>query len=185
MITANHGIRVAVLAAVLCVLLPGCTARETDSSLDAASMKPAMLSAGKTVGPADLRPFLTNGWSSDEPFGVWSIGEDSGLLVRIEKSATAGNQLFLQAGGLWAPQRQSMEVSARVNGGNWQHQTLTAAAPEQQHISVALPTLAAGDEVRVELHYDHPASPVELGLSSDTRALGISLRSLQLSGRTP
>lgn len=185
MIAINRDIKAALLASVLCLLLPGCTARETESSLDAASTRSAVISAGDRIGPADLRPFLTNGWSTDEPFGVWSVGEDAGLLMRMETSADAGARLVMQAGGLWAPQRQSMDVGIRVNGGNWQHQTLTASAPEPQLITIALPKLAAGDEVRVELHFDRPASPVELGISSDARALGISLRSMQLLGRTP
>lgn len=162
MIAINRDIKAALLASVLCLLLPGCTARETESSLDAASTRSAVISAGDRIGPADLRPFLTNGWSTDEPFGVWSVGEDAGLLMRMETSADAGARLVMQAGGLWAPRRQSMDVGIRVNGGNWQHQTLTASAPEPQLITIALPKLAAGDEVRVELHFDRPASPVEL-----------------------
>ncbi|KLD75830.1 hypothetical protein FZ025_05565 [Xanthomonas hyacinthi] len=146
--------------------------------------KAPIFPAARSISVAGLRPYLSEGWSADEPSGVWSLGDDSSLRLRMEEATTEGSRLLLQVNGLWAPKRQSMAIGARVNGGAWQQTTLTASAPQPQQIKIALPELPAGAEVQVELHYDHPASPAQLGMSLDNRVLGIYLISLQLSPST-
>lgn len=141
--------------------------------------KPKILPAKQIVEAASLRPYLSEGWSADEPSGVWSLGNDSQLRLRLQGPTAEGTQLVLQVTGLWTPKRQSMDVASRVNGGSWQTQKLTASAPQPDQIRIKLPKLDAGEEVQVDLRYESPASPAELGMSLDNRMLGIYLMSLQ------
>ncbi|WP_295917689.1 hypothetical protein [uncultured Xanthomonas sp.] len=143
------------------------------------------LSAGQRVGPDELRAFLGEGWSSNEPWGVWSLGERSSLRLKVKQRVAKGSHLILQANGLWHSDRQAMTVSARVNGGPWQTRTLTASESQPATIAIQLPALIAGANFEVELRYDKPASPASLGLSSDGRELGIGLVSLSLQPPSP
>ncbi|MDL5366159.1 hypothetical protein QSH18_11130 [Xanthomonas sp. NCPPB 2654] len=147
---------------------------------DVASMK-GVLSATQPAGPTELRAYLGDGWSSDEPWGVWSLGMHSSLHLRLERPAAQGAALILRANGLWHGERHAMTVSARVNGGPWQTRTMTASEPQPAVVPIRLPALPAGADVLVELRYDKPASPASLGLSQDTRELGIGLVSLEFS----
>ena len=76
-----------------------------------------------------------------------------------------------------------MKVSARVKDGQWQVQKLTASTPQPQPLRISLPQLQAGQEVRIQMRYDEPASPSQLGMSLDDRVLGIYLMSLELGTR--
>ncbi|WP_045767917.1 DUF7024 domain-containing protein [Xanthomonas albilineans] len=145
----------------------------------------SMLSANQTAGPDELRPYLGEGWSVDEPWGVWSLGERSSLHLKVKQSVKKGSHLMLQANGLWHDSRQAMTVKARVNAGPWQTRTLTASEPQPATIAIQLPALVASANLEVELRYDKPASPASLGLSSDSRELGIGLVSLSLKPLPP
>lgn len=146
--------------------------------------KGPVLASGSLIAANGLRSYLSEGWSDDEPSGVWSLGDYSKLRLSVDKPIAAGSTLTLQVNGLWAPKRQSMEVRARVNSGDWQVHTLRASEPQPARLRIALPQLKAGEEVRIEMRYDTPASPAQLGMSPDGRMLGIYLMSIELQPRS-
>ncbi|WP_045737530.1 hypothetical protein [Xanthomonas sp. MUS 060] len=166
---------------------PSLPRKPTYFSIDMQNIEALMrtLSVSQRVGPDDLRPYLGEGWSVDESWGVWSLGEHSSLHLKVKQAVTKGSYLMLQANGLWHDSRQAMTMKARVNGGPWQTRTLTASEPQPATIAIQLPALVAGTNLKVELHYDKPASPASLGLSSDDRELGIGLVSLSLKPLPP
>lgn len=145
--------------------------------------KAPILPAAQSLTPGHIRPYLGAGWSADEPSGTWSIGDESELKFSVQQSIPEGAPLVLHVSGLWAPKRTSMKVSARVNDGQGQVQKLTASTPQPQPLRISLPQLQAGQEVRIQMRYDEPASPSQLGMSLDDRVLGIYLMSLELGTR--
>jgi hypothetical protein len=122
---------------------------------------------------------LGDGWSWPEPWGVWSIGPDATLVLRIP-SAQAAQPLRLT---LWAqrfPSRSgNTRVDVRVNGvaaGGWAVGT-AAAMPLQ----VTLPPQPGSDPVvLVQLHIVDPTSPRDFGNSNDDRRLGLGLHAFRI-----
>ncbi len=162
--------------------LPNRPDSPTYFSLDSTEVRGqfAALAAGLTVPATGLRPYLRDGWSVDEPWGVWSDGDASTIAFKTTDELPAGSCLILQVTGLWSGARQHAKVKVRVNGAAWQEYELDASQAASTAIPVALPKLAANAEARIELRYDKPASPAELGMSADGRRMTIGLTSLKI-----
>ncbi|MBB3805637.1 hypothetical protein FHT03_002432 [Xanthomonas arboricola] len=138
--------------------------------------------SARALAARDLRPYLGNGWSQIEPSGIWSVGENSEIRLSFQEATNEGDELILRVNALWALGRSAMHVNVRVNGGNWQEKLLTASSTQPQELRILLPQLPSGKSVQFDLNYDEPASPVQLGLSSDDRMLGIYLTSITFEG---
>ncbi|WDM75907.1 hypothetical protein ACCQ13_02400 [Xanthomonas sp. NCPPB 1638] len=136
--------------------------------------------SARALAARDLRPYLGNGWSRIEPLGIWSVGENSEIRLRFQGTTNEGDELILRVTALWAVGRSAMHVNVRVNGGNWQEKVLSASSTQPQELRISLPQLPSGKSIQLDLNYDEPASPVQLGLSSDDRMLGIYLTSINL-----
>jgi hypothetical protein len=122
---------------------------------------------------------LGDGWGLPEPWGVWSIGPDAVLVLRIP-SQLADQPLRLT---LWAqrfPSRSGdARVDVRVNGaaaGGWNVGT-TEAVPLQ----VTLPPQPELDAaVLVQFHIVDPTSPRDIGKSNDARTLGLGVHAFRI-----
>ncbi|AYO94456.1 hypothetical protein AB8807_17950 [Xanthomonas campestris pv. olitorii] len=138
------------------------------------------LATGASVPAAELRAYLQDGWSVDEPWGVWSEGDSSTISFQTSDPVRPGTELILYVNGLWNALRRDAKVEARVNKGEWQTYWLSASSPAPSALAIHLPALPAKAAVSVELHYDKPASPAELGISADARRITIGLTSMEI-----
>lgn len=149
--------------------------------LELAASTPDMALTIGTRKPIDFtdgvvsRSFLGNGWSHTEPgFGVWSDGEDADLvLCRTEDDPPPGS-LTLTVAPYLAGKHRRLGVDVLINGApvaNWEFTDPALVAR-----TFAVPGYAkTSRELRVTFQIRHPASPRDLGLSSDGRALGLRL----------
>ena len=127
---------------------------------------------------ADATPFVT-GWGLPEPTGRWTVGSEA--VIAWDVGDDHGN-LFLHCDGdaflsAAAPQ-QVVEVWANDRKmAEWEF-ALGRPSPLPARVPLALapdtPILFLTFRIR------QPRSPAELGLSDDTRALGLHVRSLAI-----
>lgn len=126
--------------------------------------------------------YLREGWSTTEPWGVWTSGHSARLRLRL--APTQVSSLVLQARALTAPQRPQQEVNISINHVAAGKVTLKAGR-ELHVIDIAIPAAALAQANRtgyLDIVFGLPdaARPVDLGLGSDTRRLAIGLVALSL-----
>lgn len=141
------------------------------SDAQAAAMRLRVAPQPYQVGTEGQGGFaLGNGWSTPEPWGVWSDGKRAELYfpcaaqtfeVALQLTSYGGQQLTLKADGdtLWQGPVATTGTSVRI-----------AIAPAQCQDGVA----------RVIADIDHPTRPSDLGPSADRRRLGVGLIGFQL-----
>lgn len=146
---------------------------------DLARLAP-VLNAGTMIGPDAIRQFLSSGWSGDEPWGVWSEGAHSTLRFRATSDIPSGSSLRILATGFWAGDHQRLKITSHVNGSDELEFTFSADQAQPLSINLPLPELKSDDPVTIDLYYEEPVSPAELGISPDRRKLAIGIVELEL-----
>jgi hypothetical protein len=124
------------------------------------------------------RTFLRGGWSTPEKNHCWSVGDQANMELNIG----------------FAPQTDlilKIECSPFLGSANLEHQTVDLFVNNDfigsRHVaSLALfefkipRKLAFGGNLNLTFQIRTPISPSDLGLSADTRRLGINLRTVML-----
>lgn len=139
---------------------------------------------GRTVSLAPETPqfrcVLGRDWSGLEDWGVWSAGPDPELLFRL--AARPSQDLLLTIAAQPFPE-EGQGVSVIV-GGRAVGRLMMAGGAAEYTVRVPL-ELIPGPTMDVTLKVDHPQSPSTRGDSTDTRLLGIGLRSVRLDPAAP
>jgi hypothetical protein len=124
------------------------------------------------------RWYETGGWDAREDGGSWTVGERSGMLLRLPSPPATDLLLTFKAHASNPPQRPSFEETLRVNDsvvGDW---PVTGARIEKR---VRIPqVLARSGELRIEFLDHDPRSPAELGVSTDDRKLGLAMEAIKI-----
>lgn len=122
--------------------------------------------------------FLGDGWSRLEPTGVWSI-EDRALLVFRPIDVPEDAELFFEVLPFLTAEHRKLDVDLfvcgeRLAGHSFRHDS------GEQSLHVRLPTglIQGAGRLVAEFRLRKPARPVDFGLGSDPRRLGLYLRSL-------
>lgn len=124
------------------------------------------------------RRFLGSGWSAPEPAHCWSDGPSADLVLPLTYQPTADVMLRILCRGYRpGPDAPAQAVRVSVNGtkvGGFE------AGDTAWHELVLPLESIGGREIALKLEFPDAASPAALGLSSDTRSLGISLDTAML-----
>jgi glycosyltransferase involved in cell wall biosynthesis len=128
--------------------------------------------------------YFGEGWSeADEGFGTWSDGTRATINFSVKSNAKA---LFFSAQVLPFLTRSHprVGVSLTANSVPVAEWSFDAARPDDREWSwrhVQIPEeITASGEIQIVLSIRSPASPEDLGLSIDSRKLGIALRKFSL-----
>jgi hypothetical protein len=135
---------------------------------------------------SDAKRLLGDGWSPPESTGVWTDRTKAILVLQLDGAPRGDVELLLAADPFLTPRHRELEVDVSASGERLgtrvfrirrgffrlrrRHSPLRAVLPE----AVRDPR----GRVVVELDIHDPARPVDLGLSEDSRQLGLHLRSL-------
>lgn len=124
--------------------------------------------------PEQFRCMLAQDWSVPEGWGVWSDGAAPELVFRLPSPPPRDLLLTVHAQPSPDPQGVTILVGGRAVG-RW---TLSGAPADYQ---VRIPReLISGTALGVVLKVDRPQAPSAVGASSDSRLLGVGLRSVRL-----
>ena len=128
---------------------------------------------------------LGEGWSAPEPTGVWTVGEQARLVLKLTDGVPEDAELALRVAPFVAPDHPALEVEASALA-----QQLAALVFRHGEvpgvIRIPLPAAVRSQEGRivVALSLRDPARPADLGLGDDLRLLGVQLRWLMVRKST-
>lgn len=129
---------------------------------------------------AGSEPFRVTGWSATEPNGTWTEGQNATLELR---GLPAGKPLDLRAligGMIKLPDLPSQPTEVYANGrliANWQ----VADPPKDFRAQIPADLMKNADRLTLQFRTPRAASPQALGLSTDSRVLGLWFVELQVS----
>jgi SAM-dependent methyltransferase len=130
--------------------------------------------------------FLLDGWSSLEPWGVWSDGPAAKLRFTLNPRPTGKAVLRLRLQAFLPVQRSIREID--VFFGNklverWRFDSETPSGEKQLIVDQDAFDSDGGLEIGFTIL--KPESPAQFGLSNDARKLGIGLVSLLVEAEKP
>jgi hypothetical protein len=150
--------------------------------LDSAIYSPGEMLDFRTGGNA--RYVEREGWGDPEPGGSWTVGGHSILQLELPKPPTGDVVLSIEAHAFTPPQRNRFDDTLVVNGRVAAQWSITDREPLIQR-RVRLPVdLIPSRVVRIEFVNHDPRSPADLGLSGDTRKVGLALHTLRVDAKT-
>ncbi len=133
---------------------------------------------------ADGERLLAAGWYPPEATGVWTAGDHARLVLDVSAEPLSGTLLVLDVVPYLTPEHAELTVDV------WSLDTHLAQrvfhyGDVERGLVLHLPVSVRDETGRtvLDLRIDEPARPVDLGMSPDTRRLGLFLRSLTLDGR--
>ncbi len=129
--------------------------------------------------------YLGEGFSYIEDWGVWTQAEAAFLELRLECPVAEWLSLEIDCmlGPSFQPDGSSAEIS--VNGQRRAVIAVSDARPEQIRLAIWLQdaSVVGSDRIRLDLHITKPLSPAQLGLTEDTRPIGVGLRTISVDYR--
>ncbi len=119
-----------------------------------------------------------NGWSTAEGLGVWSMGPFAELCFEIEQVAATVELTFSAFIG---PSNRVLQLEIMLEGfsGNENPARSLSLVDESERV-VAIDLPPRRGTFHVVFRITSPVSPMSLGISNDTRELGIRLRALRV-----
>ena len=122
--------------------------------------------------------YEADGWNSLEEGGAWALGGHSSLLLNLPAPPTTDLLLTLRAHAFTPSQRPSFKETLRVNGSVVAVWPIKGTQIEER--ALIPQSLARSGPLRLEFLNDDPRSPAELGVSPDSRKLGLSFETIKI-----
>lgn len=133
--------------------------------------------------------FLAEGFSAPEDWGVWSVGDVSRIVLPISQSTIPG-RVSIEIGGFVpdarATYKASVELFSVAENKTTQisEKTVTFLKHESDRATVSFDRFQWPDngarQIEIRLKVSDARSPLELGVNSDDRKLGVSVFSISV-----
>jgi hypothetical protein len=125
--------------------------------------------------------YLGKGWSLSEPWGTWSDGTESQIVLR---PLAPVHSLLLETNALLAPTHAEQSLEIFVNDARVLWTRLIK--PEANQINIDLPAdvrelVERQGVLNIRFKYANAISPGELGMSKDPRKLAIGIQALTVN----
>lgn len=154
----------------------------TDVSTSSADVPGHWYGVGRDIdftAAGDSQLFTLAGWSTPETGGRWTDGPEAELLLRLRDAPP--DNLHMIADVLPFCHDAGLTVDAIVNGSllaTWEFSP--PGAPTRCEVAIPA-SLATRDHLHVLFRVKEPKVPSALGLSEDSRALGLAFQRLSVS----
>lgn len=144
--------------------------------------------AGKTLSftqNGGEEGFLLDGWSVVEDWGRWTDARTASLVMRMPAVGDGAVNLEFKSRAFLAATHQSLELAVSVNGQKLA--VFNYVAPQDANDSTRTMKIPhdllakSGGLLTIRFDIEKPVSPASLGLSADSRHLGLGLVSLKLA----
>jgi hypothetical protein len=125
--------------------------------------------------------FLKNGWSNPEPNSTWSQADTARLIVPVGDGVISDVTFTVRS--LVSPKHPKQRVGIKINGVR--AQSLSFDTNARHDIIIPIPKavskqLSKRKYLDIEFSFPDAISPRELGVSDDSRKLGLQLSSLEI-----
>jgi hypothetical protein len=129
------------------------------------------------------------GWGEPEPFGRWSVAPDARVRFRLHR--TAGDRVRavrIAIASVFSPFGRGQRLEVTWDGESVLDARIPAsmaAGPPGAVAGGAVDVLVpprrpgSGDLIEMRLHLSEPASPRSIGISADTRLLGLAVSHIE------
>ncbi|WP_297311072.1 LTA synthase family protein [Neptuniibacter sp.] len=125
---------------------------------------------------------LIAGWGIPESWGVWSVADQAVLRFAVDNQALPlkNYSIKLKLQGFTANQKKEQKVSFKLNGVMISEQ-VHRINHRAQVLDLRLPegVLQNGSNL-LQVNIEDPVSPLQLGIDTDSRALGLGLKAMQV-----
>jgi hypothetical protein len=124
--------------------------------------------------------FACRGWGTSEDWGRWTVKEEADLLMKLDSRPNSAVIMTAAVLAFCPAQRPTLAAEVLVNGSSmaWWHFIEPGHLEERR---IVIPKEMVGDMLHVLFRIRLPRAPADMGISTDTRALGIGLVQLRLS----
>jgi hypothetical protein len=140
------------------------------------------LQVGETVvfcEGSGAQRFLGDGWSGLESAGVWTAEQTAHLAFRLTDSPSADVEVALEVVPFVTAEHREAKVEFWAGGQQVGTHTFTYEGDEQTvHIDLPRVPMDSAGRALLDFHMREPARPADLGMGTDSRRLGVYLRSL-------
>lgn len=130
---------------------------------------------------------LALGWGSPDKAGTWIQDHLGSLFIQLDREPPGDVLLHAKAYGLTGPGKfRRQEADVLVNGV-WVDRWAFKHGDGDREFDAVVPkaALERARPIRIDIRPAFPVSPATLGMSKDTRPLGINVRSIKLSEAGP
>jgi hypothetical protein len=128
--------------------------------------------------------FLLDGWSTPEPWGTWTEGKNSHLILPLPTGADIRPmRLSINARGLLGEGHPSQTVTVSANGvavGQIHFDDVHNSGWRTLAVPLNAPVRGRQGLIEVTFEIERPVRPVDLGMSQDVRELGMGLIAMRL-----
>ena len=134
---------------------------------------------------SDSERFLGVGWSELEPTGVWTIAHRAKIILQLPADAGTDLELVLGSHAYITPGHPELDVvltsrNERLGARRFRRGVRNRFVPIELIIPLTSAVVDTEGRVVVDVEIGQPVSPQELGLSGDTRLLGLHLKWLMV-----
>lgn len=129
---------------------------------------------------------LTKGWSTPEGNGTWTDGKESTLLIKLYKKPNSNLILTLDALPFINMKHAELELNIIVNHrclGKINYNIKNIKNLNVRKIMIPASIVDVNNFLEIKFEFKNSTSPLELGLSPDSRILGIFISSLTLNSK--
>lgn len=128
-------------------------------------------------------PYRCEGWSSSEKWGTWTDGFRATMEIPFSETPEGPLQMHVEIGQtLLHPLHPQLHVRVDVGGSPLASWTFDSPGSGARHVEIPLEKLS-GEKCVITFDISNPVSPAELGLSDDTRQLGIGITRIMFTDR--
>ncbi|MEW9586339.1 hypothetical protein [Paraburkholderia sp. DGU8] len=124
------------------------------------------------------------GWSEPEGWGgTWSDGPAASVFLKVEPRSAAALELTLQGHAFVNPQHPLQRVEVLANGTTLGTLRYDDPSPTVRTLAIPGAVLQGAQQgiLNLTLLFPDACAPAELGLSPDTRKLGVGITSMRLT----
>jgi hypothetical protein len=126
----------------------------------------------------NARAYMLSGWSTPEEWACWTDGPTAELLLRLDSLPNQPLELISTVDP-FCPGSE-LKVGVTINGVSRTEWRFSASG-RTQNVQALVPSESLQSKtLHIRFHIDRPVSPAQLGLSDDTRALGLAFRSMHI-----
>ena len=124
-------------------------------------------------------PALVDGWGEPEEWGTWSVAKRASMSFSLQAPTAQSIRADLRYRAFVSTAHPHLMVSCCIAGQEVAAWGCSDARPSRvQELTIPAALIPSYGAVNLELKVSDPRSPAELGLSSDTRLLGIGIEAV-------
>jgi hypothetical protein len=132
---------------------------------------------------------LAEGWSEPEGWGVWAVGTQSTLSLRLSNNPfrRTGVNLSVTAGAFLRPGIDSKKIDVFLgdsSAGDPLTQWKLTASSEEHKLCIPASAIPQDRLVKLTFKAERSYSPADAGTSTDSRVLNIGLESLSVNSKS-